>query len=105
MDVVTADSVPGHRVVGNLGLVIGAVAVPKNKYEAGMKALSERDQVDRNRSLILSRSDAVNLMVRSAAGLGANAVVAVRFDHREVTAWWSEVCAYGTAVCVEPIGD
>ncbi|HEX5596993.1 MAG TPA: heavy metal-binding domain-containing protein, partial [Micromonosporaceae bacterium] len=32
--------------------------------------------------------------------LGANAVLGMQFEHREVGEMWMEVCAYGTAVVV-----
>jgi uncharacterized protein YbjQ (UPF0145 family) len=39
----------------------------------------------------------------AALDLGANAVIAMRFDHRQVTDTTNEVCAYGTAVTVTPV--
>jgi uncharacterized protein YbjQ (UPF0145 family) len=42
-----------------------------------------------------------NCCLRSSAAIWAsNAVVGMRFDHRELTNPWTEVCAYGTAVFV-----
>ena len=40
-------------------------------------------------------------MLDHAAELGANALVAVRYDANEVAAGVTEVLAYGTAVIVE----
>lgn len=42
-------------------------------------------------------------MWSEAAALGANAVVAMRFDCNEIADIMSEVAAYGTAVTVEPL--
>ena len=51
--------------------------------------------------MVHSRFEAVNNMIEQAVMIGANAVVAMRFDHRGVTDVWNEICAYGTAVWVE----
>jgi uncharacterized protein YbjQ (UPF0145 family) len=44
------------------------------------------------------REEAVARMTEAAERRGANAVVGMRFDHREITDYWAEICAYGTAV-------
>jgi uncharacterized protein YbjQ (UPF0145 family) len=43
------------------------------------------------------REEAVERMAQEALKRGANAVVGMRFDHREVTSSLVEICAYGTA--------
>jgi uncharacterized protein YbjQ (UPF0145 family) len=49
-----------------------------------------------------AREEAYNLMVRHALEVGANAVLAMRYDANEVAAGVAEVIAYGTAVVIEP---
>jgi uncharacterized protein YbjQ (UPF0145 family) len=49
------------------------------------------------------REEAVERMAQIAQKRGANAVVGMRFDHREITSSWVEICAYGTAVVVSPV--
>ena len=44
-------------------------------------------------------------MLEHAADLGANGLIAVRYDANEVTAGVTEVLVYGTAVTVEPHGQ
>ena len=34
----------------------------------------------------------------------ANAIIAFRFDTSELGSVWTEICAYGTAVVIEPLG-
>jgi uncharacterized protein YbjQ (UPF0145 family) len=41
-------------------------------------------------------------MWREARAMGANAILAMRFDCNEIGGIMSEVAAYGTAVTVEP---
>jgi uncharacterized protein YbjQ (UPF0145 family) len=47
-----------------------------------------------------ARSEAFALMCEHAQGLGANAIVGVRYDATEVMAGLTEVLCYGTAVVV-----
>jgi uncharacterized protein YbjQ (UPF0145 family) len=42
-------------------------------------------------------------MVEHAQGMGANAILAMRYDANDIAAGITEVLAYGTAVVVEPI--
>ena len=49
-----------------------------------------------------AREEAYELMVEHAQQMGANAILAMRFDANEITDGITEVLAYGTAVIVEP---
>jgi uncharacterized protein YbjQ (UPF0145 family) len=49
-----------------------------------------------------ARGDAYDLMLKHAAELGANAVIAMRYDANEISQGVTEVLAYGTAVRVDP---
>ena len=49
-----------------------------------------------------AREEAFELMLQHAAEIGANAVIAMRYDANEVAQGVTEVLAYGTAVVVEP---
>jgi uncharacterized protein YbjQ (UPF0145 family) len=42
-------------------------------------------------------------MLEHASQVGANAVVAMRYDANDVAAGVTEVLAYGTAVVIEPV--
>ena len=48
-----------------------------------------------------ARRPAIDRMVENAALMGANAVVAMRFDSSEIGETMSEIVAYGTAVVLE----
>jgi uncharacterized protein YbjQ (UPF0145 family) len=48
-----------------------------------------------------TRNDAFELMVQHATGMGANAIIGVRYDATEVMQGVTEVLCYGTAVVVE----
>jgi uncharacterized protein YbjQ (UPF0145 family) len=100
MLVLTIDHVPDHRIVAILGDVIGATVRPDNPYIEGVKHLDgQGPDID---ELIRTRKAAVASMAERARLMGANAVVGLRFDHRTVAGRWSEICAYGTAMVLEP---
>jgi uncharacterized protein YbjQ (UPF0145 family) len=42
-------------------------------------------------------------MVAEAEKLGADAVVAFRFDSGQIGGIWTEICAYGTAVRIHKV--
>jgi uncharacterized protein YbjQ (UPF0145 family) len=48
-----------------------------------------------------ARQEAYDLMTQHAQELGANAVIAMRYDATEIAQGVTEVLAYGTAVVVE----
>jgi uncharacterized protein YbjQ (UPF0145 family) len=50
-----------------------------------------------------ARQEAYDLLVQHAQALGANAVIAMRYDANEIMEGITEVLAYGSAVEVQPI--
>ena len=106
--VTTALELPAHRVVRNVGLVRGLVV--RSRSVVGSVAASLQTLVGGNISIWTqmcerARQDAYDIMVRHAQELGANAVIAMRYDANEVASGVTEVLAYGTAVVVEPIAQ
>lgn len=98
MIVVTTDSLPGYRVERVLGPVLGTVAATRNAFESGMKAQYGEPKPDRAGALFRDRAQAIRQMMAAASQQGATAIIGMRFDHREVSNAWMEICAYGTAV-------
>jgi uncharacterized protein YbjQ (UPF0145 family) len=105
MLVVTTDELPGHDVRRVLGQVIGATGRLNNSFTEGIRTLERGNMNPRiSQALARWRAEAVEQMVEAARQRGANAVVGMRFDHRSITDVWGEICAYGTAVYVVPVG-
>jgi uncharacterized protein YbjQ (UPF0145 family) len=102
MLIVTTESVPGYEIQTVLGEVHGVKCRARNVYAEGIKFLNGVRNPRRDAVLSQSRDEAIAEMGRIAAARGANAVIGMRFDHRDVTAAWTELCAYGTAVVVVP---
>ncbi len=104
--VTTMNDVPGYRVVAVLGEVMGLTVRSRNigsQLGAGLKALAGGELKGMTRNLYTSRREVVDRMLDEARALGANAVVAMRFDTSELGQTWTEICAYGTAARIEPV--
>lgn len=103
--VTTQFELDGFRVTRTLGVVRGIVVRSRSIFGtigAGLQTL-----VGGNITLLTNlcektRQEAFDLMLQHAAELGANAVLAARYDATEVMQGVTEVLAYGTAVFVEP---
>lgn len=102
MLVVTTEGLPGYDITTVLGEVLGVVATSRNPFAAGIRSTEGGPGQDMSQFLVQSRSRAVGQMVQAAKHRGANAIVGMRFDHRDVTNQWVELCAYGTAVVAVP---
>ncbi|GGJ81785.1 UPF0145 protein [Pilimelia anulata] len=96
MFAITIDTVPGFDILRVVGEVLGTTARKQNPFMDGL--VREGD----GPALRKWREDAIARMVALAHERGANAVVGVRFDHREIGPEWTEICAYGTAVFIVP---
>ncbi len=104
--VTTAFELPGHRIVRNIGVVRGIVVRSRNLFGtigAGLQTLVGGDITIFTELCEKTRQDSFAMMTLHAAQLGANAVIAVRYDANEVIRGVTEVLAYGTAVVVEKI--
>ncbi|TML31907.1 MAG: YbjQ family protein [Actinobacteria bacterium] len=101
--VVTMENLPGYHLRAILGEVVGVTARPQNKFTEGVRPLIGSGLTEAGeRVLIAGRREAVERMAHHAREMGANAVLAMRFDHRVISAGWVEICAYGTAVVAIP---
>ena len=104
--VTSALELPGKRIVQNLGIVRGIVVRSRSVF--GTIGASLQTQVGGDITLFTNlcertRQDAFQRMALHAEELGANAVIAFRYDANEVMQGVTEVLAYGTAVVVEQI--
>lgn len=100
MLVVTTNDIPGYEVRHVLGQALGITGRSRNPFKEGMRKLHGDGEPPVLKALTRWRLDAIDDMTEHARALGANAVVAMRFDHRNVGEMWEEICAYGTAVYV-----
>ncbi|MEO6798424.1 MAG: heavy metal-binding domain-containing protein [Rhodanobacter sp.] len=101
----TGNEIPGCRVVRSFGIVRGITV--RSRSVVGNIGAALQSLVGGNISIYTelcekAREDAFELMLQHAAAMGANAVIAMRYDANSVAEGITEVLAYGTAVQVEP---
>ncbi len=97
----TALEVPGYRATTNLGVVYGLVVRSMGfagSMTAGFRSLRRGEIPEYTQLLEDSRRHAIDRMVENASLMGADAVIAVRFDSSEIGQQFTEIVAYGTAV-------
>lgn len=100
MQLLNIDYIPGKEVEA-LGMVKGSVVFSKNfgkDFMAAVKTLVGGEIVDYTQMLNEARAIAVKRMVDEAEGMGADAVINVRYASSSVMQGAAECIAYGTAV-------
>ena len=106
MLVATTNDLPGYRVTLHLGLVRGITV--RSRSVLGNLAGGIQSVFGGKLSIYVdlaekAREEAYDHMVEHARGMGANAVIGMRYDANEIMEGITEVLAYGTAVQVEPV--
>ena len=102
--VTTALELPGLRVVRSLGLVRGITVRSRSvvgNFLGGLQTLLGGNITIYTQLCEQARQETYRDMLSHARQLGANAVIAVRYDATELMAGLTEVICYGTAVVVE----
>jgi uncharacterized protein YbjQ (UPF0145 family) len=100
----TANALDGYRTTKTLGIVRGITV--RSRSVLGSIGASLQTLVGGNITILTelcetARGEAFALMLRHAQEIGANAIIAVRYDATEVMQGVTEVLCYGTAVLVE----
>lgn len=101
MIVATSGSVNGKEVVETFGMVMGNTIRARwvgTDIVAGLRKIVGGELSEYTDLLSDAREEAVQRMVAEARGLGANAVLDVRFTTAQVMENAAEILAYGTAV-------
>ena len=97
----TMNDLPGREVTEVLGEVFGVTVRSRHlgsQIGAGLKSLVGGELRGMTKALVDSRQEAQDRLVDEAGKLGADAILAMRFDATEIGGGWQEICAYGTAV-------
>jgi len=105
MIVVTTPDVPGRKVVRVLGMVRGNTIRARHvghDISAAFRNLAGGEVREYTKMLAEAREQAVDRMIEEAQALGAQAVIAVRFQTCEVMKGAAEMLCYGTAVELAP---
>ena len=106
LQVTTAFTLDGYRIVKNLGVVRGITV--RSRSIIGNIGAAFQILFGGNISLLQelcekARHDAFAIMVRHGEETGANAIIGMRYDANEIMSGVAEVLAYGTAVVVEKV--
>jgi uncharacterized protein YbjQ (UPF0145 family) len=106
--VTTTFGFEGYRISRYLGVVRGITV--RSRSVVGNFVGSIQTLVGGNITIYTelcehARQEAYDLMMEHARQMGANAVVAMRYDANEVMDGVTEVLAYGTAVIIEKEGE
>lgn len=105
--VTTMNDVPGYRIAQVFGEVFGLTVRSRNAFAdvgAGFKNMFGGEMKGYTKMLSDSRWEALGRLREAAAGYGANAVIAMRFESGDVMPGTTEIAAYGTAVYLVPDG-
>jgi len=100
----TTNDVPGRRVRRILGIARGNTIRSRHMGRAILAAISSLfggEITDYTKVIAEAREQAVDRLVEHAKGLGADAVVGLRFTSTEVMKNAAEILVYGTAVELE----
>ncbi|MFL5297217.1 MAG: YbjQ family protein [Phenylobacterium sp.] len=101
MIVATTNDLPGYTVTAHLGLVRGITV--RSRSVLGNLGGALQSVFGGNLSIYTelaerARQEAYDLMCDHARHVGADAVIAMRYDANEIMEGITEVLAYGTAV-------
>lgn len=102
--VTTANGFEGYRVARSLGIVRGITVRSRSIFGnigAAFQQLGGGNITLFTELAEHARVEAYEIMVRHAEQMGANAVLAMRYDATEMAPGVTEVLAYGTAVVIE----
>ena len=104
MIIVNTEAIPGKTILELKGLVQGNTVRAKHvgrDLMAGLKNIVGGELKGYTELLEDSRREATARMISQAQGMGANAVVNVRFSTSSFTAGASELYVYGTVVVTD----
>lgn len=102
--ITTSTHLEGYHITKHLGLVRGITVRSRSIFGnmiGGLQALAGGKIGAYVKLCEQTREEAYRHMIAYAEGIGANAIISMRYDANEVMAGITEVLAYGTAVVVE----
>ena len=102
--ITTSTTLEGYKVIKQLGVVRGVTV--RSRSALGNIAGGFQSLFGGRLSIYVelcekTRQEAYQLLIEHAQVMGANAIIAMRYDANEIMQGITEVLAYGTAVVVE----
>lgn len=102
--ITTALTLPGYKIVKNIGVVRGITVRSRSivgNFLGGLQSLFGGNITIYTNLCEQARAETYQLMCQHAVAQGANAIISMRYDATELMAGLTEVLCYGTAVVVE----
>lgn len=104
MIITTSTNLEGYKITNQLGLVRGITVRSRglggNFVGSFMTLFGGKSTIYTN-LCESAREEALQLMIKNAISMDANAIINMRYESNEVMQGVTEVLAYGTAVFVE----
>ena len=100
----TANDIPGFRIVETKGFIYGLTVRNRSaggQIGEGIKSIFGGEIKQYVDMMEESRDEALQRAIQHAKDLGANGIIAIRFDSNEISDIMQEILVYGTAVIVE----
>lgn len=100
----SANDIPGYKIVETKGFCYGLTVRSRgagSQITAGLRSLVGGEIKEYVKMMEDSRNEAVDRLIQHSKELGANAVIAARFDSNDISEVMQEILAYGTAVVIE----
>lgn len=104
MLVSTTNDIAGYKIVTHLGVVRGVTVRSRSivgNFVGGLQSIFGGNISVYTALAERARREAYELMIGQAEEMGANAIVAMRYESNDIMAGITEVLAYGTAVRIE----
>jgi uncharacterized protein YbjQ (UPF0145 family) len=104
--ITTSNTLEGYKITQQLGLVRGITVRSRSllgNLAGGFMTLFGGKSSIYTELCEKTREEALELMVKHANEMDANAIINMRYDANEVMNGVTEVLAYGTAVVVEKL--
>ena len=101
MKITTSETVAGETIQEHIGVVYGSTIRAKHVGKdilAGLRTIVGGEVKEYTSMMAEAREQALQRMQENATKLGADAIVAVRFQTSMVMSGSAELLAYGTAV-------
>jgi uncharacterized protein YbjQ (UPF0145 family) len=105
MIIATTNELPGYTITQTLGEVMGVTVRSLNvgaSWVASIRAIGGGELPEYSKTMHDARAEVLNRLAIEVHNRGGNAVAAMRFDAGAI-GQYIEICAYGTAVVIEPV--
>jgi uncharacterized protein YbjQ (UPF0145 family) len=106
MLVATTNDLPGYKITAHIGVVRGVTVRSRSvigNIGGAIQSIFGGNITIYTQLAEHARQEAYDIMAEHARQVGADAVIAMRYDANEIMDGITEVLAYGTAVKVEKL--